>query len=67
VIYSPRHHGSSFNAGDGQGLITRTNAATDLLRPGAILANSSVILGLAKLKASDVLNPDTPKKPPKRF
>lgn len=30
--------------------------AADLLWPGAILTNSSVILGLAKLKASDVLN-----------
>jgi hypothetical protein len=30
--------------------------AADVLWPGAILTNSSVILGLAKLKASDVLN-----------
>jgi hypothetical protein len=37
--------------------------AADVLWPGAILTNSSVILGLAKLKASDVLNPDVaPKK-----
>ena len=40
--------------------------AADVLWPGAILTNSSVILGLAKLKASDVLNPGTPKKPLKR-
>ena len=31
--------------------------AADVLWPGAILTNSSVILGLAKLKASDVWNP----------
>ena len=31
--------------------------AADVLWPGAILTNSSVILGLAKVKASDVLNP----------
>jgi hypothetical protein len=37
--------------------------AADVLGPAAILTNSSVILGLAKLKASDVLNPGAaPKK-----
>jgi hypothetical protein len=37
--------------------------AADVLWSGAILSNSSVILGLAKLKASDVLNPGAaPKK-----
>jgi hypothetical protein len=37
--------------------------AEDVLWPGAILTNSSMILGLAKLKASDVLNPGgAPKK-----
>jgi hypothetical protein len=37
--------------------------AADVLWPGAILTNSSVILGLAKLKVSDVLNPGAaPKK-----
>jgi hypothetical protein len=37
--------------------------AADVLWAGAILTNSSVILGLAKLKASDVLNPGAaPKK-----
>jgi hypothetical protein len=37
--------------------------AADVLWPGAILTNSSVILGLAKLKASDALNPGAaPKK-----
>jgi hypothetical protein len=30
--------------------------AADVLWPGAILTNSSVILGFAKLKASDALN-----------
>jgi hypothetical protein len=35
--------------------------AADLLWPGAILTNSSVILGLAKLKASDVLTAKKPK------
>ena len=37
--------------------------AADVLWPGAILTNSSVILGLAKLKVRDVLNPGAaPKK-----
>jgi hypothetical protein len=36
---------------------TELKRAADVLWPGAILTNSSVILGLAKLKASDVLNP----------
>jgi hypothetical protein len=41
--------------------------AADVLWPGAILTNSSVIPGLAKLKASDVLNPGAaPKKPKPR-
>ena len=37
--------------------------ASDTLWPRAILSNSAIILGLAKIAAEDILKPEKPRKP----
>ena len=37
--------------------------AADKLWPRAILSNSAIILGLAKIAAEDILRPEKPRKP----